>query len=142
MYGINPPKNSSTELGSERVPHSVFNFGGGAVLVRRAVHTNSLFPINIFAWGAVERDNNVFFSSRDEDTLMAVRLDDDLGAALGATLAFALAFASFAPSLALAAASAAAALASSSPAALAASSPSATGRAEAAHVSLCARAPL
>merc|ERR1719440_2631137 len=110
MYRIDPPKNSRTELGPERVPHSVLDFCGGAVLVRRAVHTNSLFPINIFAWGRVEGHNDVLLASRDEDSLMAVRLDNDLGAALGAALALAFSSLAAAFPLALAAASAAAAL--------------------------------
>jgi len=138
MYRIDTTQDSGAQFATEGIPDSIFNLGGRAVLVRRAIYRNSLFSIHVFAGRRVERDDDVFLAPRDKHPFMAVRLHNNFSAALGAFTALALASLASPFAFALAAAAAAAALAAAPPAALAAASPSAAGRAEAAHVLLCA----
>ena len=74
-------------LRSERIPNTVFNLRGIAIWSGRSIDGNSLLSVNRHAGGRVERDESILLTTGDEDSLVTMRFDDDLGAALHAAAA-------------------------------------------------------
>jgi hypothetical protein len=79
---VNTTEDTSSNLGSERVPDTVFNFGAISSFDR-----NSLFAIDSFAGNKVLGDEQIFLTTSNKDTFVSMGLDNNLSASLGSTTA-------------------------------------------------------
>ena len=104
MDFINTTENSSSELRSERIPRSVFDFldwVGRSFwswnlnlrnVFKQTVgscyfYLNFLFTVDGIARNQVLSDKNIFLALRDENSSVSVGLDDDLGTATSTSAA-------------------------------------------------------
>ena len=70
---IHTTQNTGSKLATERVPHTVFGFGDGAVLPRRRLDSNALLTIDGLSGGQVLGDEQVFLTTAgNEDTTVTV----------------------------------------------------------------------
>ena len=70
---IHTTQNTGSKLATERVPHTVFGFGDGAVLSRRRLDSNALLTIDGLSGGQVLGDEQVFLTTAgNEDTTVTV----------------------------------------------------------------------
>ena len=82
---FNTPKYTSSELGPERIPYSIFDFCGLFIRPRtRTLNRNSdtFFTIYRFTWDEISCDEHLLFTLGDEYARMSVRLDNDVRTAL------------------------------------------------------------
>mmetsp|Transcript_3429 Transcript_3429/g.8266 ORF Transcript_3429/g.8266 Transcript_3429/m.8266 type:complete len:234 (-) Transcript_3429:362-1063(-) len=105
--GVDASKNGSSQLGAERIPHAVLDFG--LHLAFAFLDGDSLFTIYSIPRYEVSGHQDVLLTASHKHPLVAMRLDDDFRcaplalAAFSFALAFALAFtAAFAFALAIA----------------------------------------
>jgi hypothetical protein len=77
---VDTTKDTSSDLGTERIPDTVFNFGTISTFNRDA-----LFTIDSFTGNQVLGDKQIFLAASDEDTFMSVGFNDDLGSSTSTT---------------------------------------------------------
>jgi hypothetical protein len=77
---IDTAKNGSSQLGSEGIPDTVFNLGTFG-----AIDRDTLLAIDGFTGNEVLGDQKIFLTAGNEDTLMSVGFDNDLGSSSGST---------------------------------------------------------
>jgi hypothetical protein len=75
-------KDTGSNLGTERIPNTVFNLGTISTFDR-----NALFAIDSFSGNQVLGDQKIFLATGNKDTFMSVRLNDNLGSSLGSSSA-------------------------------------------------------
>lgn len=77
---IDTTHDTGSQLGSERVPHTVLNLGSwGTLLFGWLVNRDSLLSVDRLTWGHVSGDQQVLLTSGNENTSVSVWLDDNLG---------------------------------------------------------------
>jgi hypothetical protein len=77
---INTTENTSGDLGTERIPDTVFNFGAISTF-----NGDALFAIDSFTGNQVLGDKQIFLAASNEDTFMSVGFNDDLGSSPSTT---------------------------------------------------------
>lgn len=71
--GLETTENASSQLGSERVPDTVFGLGGSAILSLAVLDGNTLLVVDALAGGQVGGGKQIFLAATDnEDTLVPV----------------------------------------------------------------------
>jgi hypothetical protein len=79
---VDTTEDTSGQLGSEGVPHTVFDAAGGRVLsacgVGRGSDADALLAVDALAGGQVLGDEQILLAASDEDTGVAMGLDNDL----------------------------------------------------------------
>lgn len=71
--GLETTENTSSQLGSERVPDTVFGLGGGAILSLAVLDGNTLLVVDALAGGQVGGGEQIFLATTDDkDTLVPV----------------------------------------------------------------------
>mmetsp|Transcript_9287 Transcript_9287/g.27687 ORF Transcript_9287/g.27687 Transcript_9287/m.27687 type:complete len:235 (-) Transcript_9287:1818-2522(-) len=80
---VNTAQNSSGDLRSEGIPYTVFCFHSGTTwFCRWCFNADSLFAIYSNTRRGVQCDQGIFLTTGYENTLVAMRFDDDPGATL------------------------------------------------------------
>ncbi|EEQ39623.1 hypothetical protein CLUG_03750 [Clavispora lusitaniae ATCC 42720] len=83
---INTTHNTSSQLGSERVPHTVLDLSwSGTFLLSWFVNSHTLLTVNGFTWSHVSGNQQILLTSSNKNTSMSVWFDDNLGSASSTT---------------------------------------------------------
>lgn len=79
---VDTTEDTGSQLAAERVPDAVFGAAGGCVLAisgsARGADADALLAVNALAGSQVLGDKEILLSASNEDTGMAMGLDDDL----------------------------------------------------------------
>lgn len=71
--GLETTENTSSQLGSERIPDTVFGLGGSAILSLAVLDGDTLLVVDALARGQVGGGKQIFLAATDnEDTLVPV----------------------------------------------------------------------
>lgn len=74
VNGLETTEDTSSQLGSERVPDTVLGLGGGAILSLAVLDGNTLLVVDALARGQVGGGEQILLAAaNDEDTLVPVR---------------------------------------------------------------------
>merc|ERR1719189_2279164 len=74
MNLVNTSKNCSGQLGTERIPNTIFNF---AFVGSFNFNGNAFFTINPFARHHVQGNKSIFFSTCNKHSVVAMRFNND-----------------------------------------------------------------
>mmetsp|Transcript_9422 Transcript_9422/g.14216 ORF Transcript_9422/g.14216 Transcript_9422/m.14216 type:complete len:262 (-) Transcript_9422:101-886(-) len=79
---INSSEYCCSDLGSERIPNTVFNLGSASIRTRRSLNTDSLFAVYSNTRGAIQGYQSILLSTSNKDTLVTMGFNDNLHSSL------------------------------------------------------------